>query len=225
MQNTLIKELTKANELMEAGEKEKAYQTLQLLLANYPNEKRAYQDAVSIYLLGEMYEEAKKVFDLYKARTGQELNTDYSYNEIEEEQSNRAALATKLATVPTKIFRRMGIRERGHFSNYPTLWPVKEIVITNDGIALRKGAKNFKFKWQDISSAVILKRRKEKAYGKGATTEFLQKLFELRVAGMTFRFDVSSNFPDFKYPDLLVAELRKHLKLEEKTDDRKFRLW
>ena len=70
-----------------------------------------------------------------------------------------------------KVFRRMTLRERGHLSNHPTLWPVAEVCIGDDSIILKQGfvfgrPREYRCSWSEISEAVIHVRKRWKAYGK-----------------------------------------------------------
>jgi hypothetical protein len=113
-----------------------------------------------------------------------------------------------------KIFRRMSIKERGHFSNYFTFFPLEEIQIYNERLVLKKGSKEYSYPWKDIE-ARIAKKTAYKGYGRGSFAKFVQRLLIINTPNKTFKFDVSSQFPDFKHNDVLLDELKKRLDLKE----------
>ncbi|MDP2393018.1 MAG: hypothetical protein Q8Q45_16655 [Methylococcaceae bacterium] len=176
-----------------------------------PIEKSIFADAVNILLNAALYSKAKSLFEIYRIETGLNLVSDYSYEEITKmEQDSRP-----IVSVDNPVrFRRMSIRERGHFSNIFTLWPVKEIKISDANFSITQGGKIYQFDWNQVSSARIVIRDRYKSYGTGTAAKFTQKTFILIVENKEFKFDVSTNFPDFKNNDQLLNLLMKHLQIE-----------
>ncbi len=193
------------------GELDQAQSLIKQAISVKPIEKSIFADAVNILLDANLYSSAKSLFEIYRKETGMNLVSDYSYDEIiEMEQDSRLIVS---ADKPVR-FRRMSIRERGHFSNIFTLWPVKEIEISDANLSISQGRKIYKFDWNQVSSARIVIKDKYKSYGTGTAAKFTQKTFILIVANKEFKFDVSTNFPDFKNNDQLLNLLMKHLQVE-----------
>jgi hypothetical protein len=115
---------------------------------------------------------------------------------------------------PVKVFKRMSAFERGRLSNLPMISPVKEIRLSPDEIILKKGCREYRYSWSDIHGAFITSRAGYKGARFG---ENVIRTLNLKTPDRTFKIDVSSNYPDFKYSDILVNELRKRIKLREEN--------
>lgn len=193
------------------GELDQAQSLIEEAISIKPIEKSIFADAVNILLNADLYNKAKSLFEIYRKETGLNLVSDYSYEEIiEMERDSRLIVSVDK---PVR-FRRMSIRERGHFSNIFMLWPVKEIEISDANFSITQGGKTYKFDWNQVSSARIVIRDRYKSYGTGTAAKFTQKTFMLIVANKEFKFDVSTNFPDFKNNDQLLNLLMKYLQVE-----------
>ncbi len=199
------------------GEIDKAQSLIEQAISIKPIEKSIFADAVNILLDAALYNCARNLFEIYQKETGMKLVTDFTYEEIlhMEEES----CSVKVTEKPI-LFRRMSLRERGHFSNIFALRPVKEIEISGTGFSITQGGKISKFAWTEVSSAHIVMKDRYKSYGTGTAAKFIQKIFILNVSSKTFKFDVSANFPDFKNNDQLLNLLQKYLHVEV-VDERK----
>jgi len=176
-----------------------------------PSEQMPYSDAVNILLDGNLYGHAKELFVRYRKETGKDLVSDFSYDEIS--QMERESMQS-FAHRPIN-FKRMSMRERGHFSNLFSFWPVKEIDLSDEYISITRGCKKYTFKWQDVRYAKIIVKDAHKSYGTGTAAKFTQKTFVIQTQERSFQFDVSSSFPDFKNSNQLLAELSKRLDVHE----------
>lgn len=212
---TLRKEIQKAADYMAVGEKKEVERILENLLRRFADKKYLYNDAVNIYMIGKMFDEAKAVFHLYKDKFGEDLHSDFTLADVAEEQ-NRYIDATKgYERASVKVFKRMSAFERGRLSNLPVIIPVKEIRLSQDEIILRKGRREYRYGWSDIQDAFITSR----AGHKGARfAEDVIRTLNLKTPDRTFKIDVSSKYPDFKHNEILLKELTKRLTLREEKN-------
>lgn len=193
------------------GKYEEASKLIDEAISFSPSEQMPYSDAVNILLDGNLYGHAKEVFVRYRNETGKDLVTDFSYDEIS--QMERDSMRS-FAHRPLN-FKRMSMRERGHFSNLFSFWPVKEIDLSDEYISITRGRKKYTYRWQDVCYAKVVIKDAYKSYGTGTAAKFTQKTFVLQTQERSFQFDVSSNFPDFKNSSQLLAELLKRLDVQE----------
>lgn len=214
--------IEKADSLMQEGKKEEAKQLLMDLLQKNPTKKSFYADAVNIYLAGDMFAEAKDIFELYKQKTGKKLTkVDFTLDDIENLENDQIRENKQYGFAKVKIFKHKPFWGRWYFSNYFTLFPVKEIKIDNDKIILKIRFKEYHYRWNNITSASIVKRKA----GKYAAVweNYVQQLFILETFDRTFKFDVSPLYPIFKNTNILVKELKKYLNVKEgKTKKEQF---
>jgi tetratricopeptide (TPR) repeat protein len=224
-------EILKAGDSMAAGDRETARAILENLFEQFPNEKSLYGHAINIYLAGKMFDEAKSVFGLHKNRFGTALRyTDFSLDEITREQNEFESAARAYEEAEVKVFKRMSVWERGRasglsigdcfggvsFGDWSSFFPVKEIRLSRDGIALKRGNHEYRFGWSDIQDASITIRRGYKGY---PFSEPFVRTLHLKTAEQTFNIDVSTNYPDFKYNALLLKELEKRVKISGRGID------
>jgi len=206
--------LRKASDCMAAGEKEEAKRIIEDLLQRFADKKHLYADAVNIYLFGKMFDEARAVFELYQNKFGANLHSDFSLAEIEGERRALEDATKSYESVSEKVFRRMSAFERGRLTNLPMIIPVKEIRLSKDEIILKKGNREYRYKWSDIQDAVITSR----AGHKGARfAEDVIRTLRLKTPDRTFKVDVSSKYPDFRHNEILLKELRKRITLREEA--------
>jgi len=210
--DALRAEIRKANDYMAAGKKEEAKRVLETLFKNFPDNKNLYGDAVSIYLVGKMFDDAKAVFHLYKSKFGEDLRSDFSLADIDQEKTKYAAIVRSYDSAVVKVFKRMSAFDRGRLSNLPMVFPVKEIRLSLDEIVLRKGGREYHYPWTEILDAFITSREGHKGY---LFSEDIIRTLYLRTKDRTFKIDVSANFPDFKDNEILLGELRKQIALRE----------
>lgn len=215
--DTFRAEIGKASGDMAAGKKEEAKKVLENLFERFPDKKSLYGDAVNIYLAGKMFEEAKAVFDLYKGKFGEDLRSDFSLAEIEREQDEYECAAKSYDNAAVKVFKRMSAWERGRLSGLPMIFPVKEIRLSQDGIVLSKGRREYRYAWSDIQDAFITSRKGYRGY---AFSEAIIRTLHLRTRDQTFKIGVSANFPDFKHNEILLEELKKRITLREDKKSR-----
>ena len=206
-----MSDIDRADKLMKESRNEEAKSLLTMLLQKNPTQKSLYQEAVNIYLEGKMYKEVKEAFGLYKEKTGKELTgVDFRLEDIEREEQESIEASREYQDTSVKVFKRMSIKERG-MGGSPTFLPVKEIKIHEDKIILKQGLKEYSYNWSEILDAAIISREKSVRY----LGNYVQKVFVLKCPGKTFKFDVSSNYPEFKHSNILVNELRKHLNVRK----------
>ena len=197
---------------MAVGKKEEARLNLQKVLARYPDEKGVYEDAVNIYLLGKLFDEAIAVFGLYKERFKQDLHTDFSLKEIEKEKEHYESAAERYQSQKNKVFTRMSVFERGKFSNLPMIPPVKEVALSAEGITIKKGGKDYQYRWTEINDAFVTSRE---GYKGSYFSENIYKTLHIQAGGRTFKVDISAYFPDLKDSDIFVQELEKYINVRE----------
>jgi hypothetical protein len=115
-----------------------------------------------------------------------------------------------------RIFRRMTLRQRGHFPNTLRFRPVLEIALDATGISLIRSGKQFRYQWPEIRRAAILTEESFKGYGRAASGRFVKRTFVMEaIDGHRFAFDVSEDFPDFEKNDDLLRSLREYLAVSD----------
>jgi hypothetical protein len=206
------KELREANAFMMAGNKNAAKKSLETLLVKFGHDKTIYADVVNIYLAGQLFKEAQAVFEAYANRFGGTLSADFTVSDIQREQAKYENAASSYAATPVKLFRRMSIVERGRVSHRPTIFPIREIRISDDGLVLRKRRNEYRYTWSDILGAYITNRRGYKGY---LFSDDIIRTLHFRTADAIFKIDVSAKFPDFKDTPLLLEELARRLVLRQ----------
>lgn len=206
----LRKLLTEADRLMEVGATAEAHAILKKLLEESSLSRGVYADIVYIYLSGFMYPEAKAAIERCKTLTGREPPVELSLQEIEAEELNHASQIEMYSRSELKIFRRMSLKERGHMSNYPTIWPIKEIVISDDGITLVRKGRKYRYQWNEIGGAYTIREE-----GMTRFARIIKTVMVLVTPDQKFTFDISANFPDFQNSRILVSELQKHLTIKQ----------
>jgi len=113
------------------------------------------------------------------------------------------------------VWRRLTVRERGHFSNYPTLCPVVELRIKPTYMEIRRRwAKPARCSWNSVR-VTIDKKEAHKSYGTYSSGKYLQRLCVIEADGKRYTFDVSEDFPDFANPEALLAEIGKYTEVIE----------
>lgn len=213
MSNIKARELLKsADILMGHDDIDKAKHLIEQAISLRPIKYSVFADAVNILLNRELYSDAKNIFEIYQKETGKNLRADFTYDDISKMEKNSILGADGIGE--SFQFRRLSLKERGHFSNLFSLRPIKEIEISNNGISLTQCRTKQTFNWNEITKAYIIKRYRFKSYGRAAGAYIVQKIFFINVSNKIFKFDVSTNFPDFKYNAQLVRLLMKYLRVE-----------
>jgi len=110
-------------------------------------------------------------------------------------------------------FKRMSLKERGHFPNTFRLFPIRSIKTSTLGIEILKRAKWVFIPWAEITDAYIEKKPSVKGYGAGTGIDYYKRTCVLVTKFGTFKFDVSNSFPDFKENKALKEVLHNNLKL------------
>ena len=198
--------IKKADDLMRVGESKTARGLLMGLLRGHPEQVSFYQEAVNIFLYGEMYSEAEQVFGLYKSQTGKELHCDFSLDEIRRLARDESANAEE-GSAASKIFKRMSPRELwGQNRNGWLPFSINEIRIYPDKIVLRKRNVEHSYQWSEIEKVSVTKKPVQTRY-----VNYLQKLLCLRVGSRVFKGDLSV----FHNSERLIQELKGHCKVEE----------
>ena len=200
----------KAEQLIQEGKLDQAKEVLMEALRVRPSDKRLCQDAVGIFLYGEMYDEAKNVFQLYRDQTGKALDGDFSLKEVESLSKGALEAREHYAQSDVKIFKRMSFQEssdqRGHVTNW--LSPRSEIRIYPDRIGVREWGKERTYPWSAITRATLTRNpvRTEEV-------KFLEKKLCVK-AGKKSILD-EEDITVYKHSDILLQELKKHCQLEE----------
>lgn len=117
-------------------------------------------------------------------------------------------------SISGKVFNRVTFFQRGHITNYPTIFPITLIKISEESIELKRLLKSYKFHWNEVDECIIEVSKSYKSYG-GAGANFMQKVLVIRAKNIKFAFDISTNFPDFKNGKEIVDELKKHIEIKE----------
>ena len=210
-----MKELEQADQLMSEGKRHEADALLRQVLERAGRKKGVYEDVVNIYLRGSMCPEARHVFQLYKNRTGRELITDVTIDELEQEEAVAREVRETLESSSVKRFKRRTLRERDYllggigWSRFlDLLSPVQAVEIHKEQIILQKRSREYSFHWSEITDAslttVLPKYR-------GHWRDQPEKWLTLRVGNKMFRLDVSDQYPAFHGSDVLIDEVQKHV--------------
>ncbi len=212
---TALKKIEDAYDLMEAGHEEQARALVYQVMNDTAAKKSDYGYAVDFFIVYEMYEDALHAIAAYKQKTGKALRGDPGPDEIRRLQAELLQKRQQLDSDEVKVLDRLSFRDRGHFSNYLTLRPVTKIRIFKDKICITKRGKERCYFWSQIEDCRIETNKAYKGYGMAAAVEITQKTMALKTPDGTYKFDVSSQMPDFGYGKLLVIELRRHLVIRE----------
>jgi hypothetical protein len=199
--------LDEAGDSIESDDLPRAHRLVLEALDTAPDyDPLLYSQAISILTLAGMYDDAEAAHLRYTEATGERLRADVTLEEIRE---------TRAATRPVRIgdsvvFRRLTLVERGHFSNYFTFRPVTKLALAPDAITIWRRRRSWTFPWPAVTVQVA-KRRTRKAIGRYAGGDYLQKVCTIRAEGLTFRFDVSDQYPDIGSPREFLALLTQYV--------------
>lgn len=208
-------ELLRAQGLVEDDKPARAHEIIRAVLTKYPTDQRYYEDAIAILRLAGMYSEVLRVIREFEITTGRPWAGTPTVADVEREGLARQEMERELARSAVKSWVRLTLPQRGHFSNYPALFPVRKLSISNDWIEITQRFRApVRYRWSEVRVS-LFKREAYKAYGTYARGKFVQRTCTIQTSAKVFTFDVSRNFPDFPHPDLLLAELRKHCEIEE----------
>jgi len=167
-----------------------------------------FGDAVNIAMGAHAPELAIKLVEVYERRFGQKYEGDISRDEIERELPD-----TPVSQRDEIVFKRMGLLERGHVPNRPTLSPILQISISPNGIQISQRrfliqVRRHFFRWDEVSNISIVTKKAYKAMGL-ASSPFQQKTCRITGRGQAFLFDVSGSYPDFRRTGHLLNTLKK----------------
>ena len=109
-----------------------------------------------------------------------------------------------------RTFKRLTLKERGHFSNYFTIYPVLEMAFAASNLTIRTLWRTSTFRYGELHFAVELSRH-FKAYGAGTGGYLTRTLVRIIGPSSAYTFDLSSQFPDFKPQDEVMSMLEHHL--------------
>jgi hypothetical protein len=214
MTDMAYQRISEGQQLVEGDDLAGARRTLNQALAEANYDPTAYSDVISVFMLGRMYDDAEQAHLAYMEVKGKPLRADFSLEEIREERE----LQRPVAEGDKLTFRRLTLRQRGHFSNLFTFRPVTAIEITPATLTLWIRRREWRFPWTQVKIE-IRKRKAVKAAGSKAFGHFQERTCTVHAGGRTFRFDVSDQYPDFAPPRQLIAEFQKHTVVEIAADD------
>ena len=119
---------------MKSDKVEEADRILQSLLRENPTKSAVFQDAVSIYLYGKLYDEAINVFQLYKQNTGKDLVADFSLSSIEQEKKENEDTKIKYEQSDIKVFKCRSFWKRAKIAGlYKAFFPDYEVQTSPTG--------------------------------------------------------------------------------------------
>ncbi len=167
--------ISEAEQLIRKGERVKAKELLMQTLQADPGNGRLCQSAVNVFLYGDMYEEAKWVFELYKRRTGKDLGGDFSLKEIER-LAGCESVSVGGGEPGVKIFKRLSFRELLGRGSGPAVFSVNEIRIHPDKIVLRKRRAEYSYPWSEITRISLTRKPIQTQYA-----NFIRKSLYLRT--------------------------------------------
>jgi len=176
-----------------------------------------------MFLYGEMYEEAKQVFQLYRSQTGKVLGGNFSLEEVEGLARKAAAGAEQYTDSDSKVFKRMSCREslsqRGHLINWGSLPLISEVRIYADRIGIRRWGKEYAYPWSEITKVTLTRHPVQGGGEDSFSVNFLEKKLCIKTRDKTiFNQDITV----YKHGDILLRELKKYCQVEEvKTKKRR----
>jgi len=115
----------------------------------------------------------------------------------------------------SKRYLRQTLGERGHFSNYFSLFPVKEIQVDDKGVMIKRRSKCNRYQWSEIKEVRLIYRKKYKPYGAGTGGYIKQRLCVVVAPDFQYKFDLSGQFPDFKDSVSLLKIFSEKVKVVE----------
>ena len=109
----------------------------------------------------------------------------------------------------TESFQRLSIGQRGHFSNHFTLMPVRTLEFSDSALTIQSWeTKSYPY---ESLKADIIDTYRAKGYGSYSHAYIKQTLVSIRAGRHTFKFDLSSQFPDFRPPKRVLALIEEHI--------------
>ena len=201
--------IDKAEQLIQEGKLDQAKEVLMEALRVRPSDKRLYQDAVSMFLYGEMYDEAKNVFQLYRDQTGKVLDGDFSLEEVERLSRGASERREQDLQSDVKVFKRMSYRESLDQRGFPSDWlsPRSEIRIYPDRIGVREWGKERTYPWSAITRATLTRNP--------VSTEAVQFLEKKLCVKAGKKSILNEDITEYWHSEILLRELKKHCQVKE----------
>lgn len=170
--------------------------------------KYQFQDAVNIALGFDSPELALEIHDVYESKFGEKLSGDVGRDDIETMLQQKNEMEGT-----SKVFKRQTILARGHFSNFFTFHPVKEIVIAPGSITFIVDhyfhhTKRYVYNYTEVRGIAVRERNSWRGVG-NTSVKIRERTCRVITSNHSFFFDVSASYGDFRNPRELVAELAK----------------
>lgn len=199
--------------LIHKGKSDLACAKVDRILTQAAPDLTQYGDLVNVLLEIPDYERAKRVFAHHRSLTGNELDSDFSLEEIEREEREEIEAERAYATQEPKVFSRAPIWQRGLAITRFSLNPVTSLAIAQDGLAVQKRFGSRKHhRWHEIGSASLDNTRQSHAHG----GPYLRRILRIVAGHNSYQINVSPQNADFRHPRVLLAALRKHLNVSER---------
>jgi hypothetical protein len=128
---------------------------------------------------------------------------------------DNATETDKRMNIPA-TFDRTTFRERGHFSNHVTINPVLRLIFDSTSVTVVRRFGTTTHPYSALSTK-ILKTYTYKPYGGGAGSHIPQTLVTVRGKGISFSFDLSYQFPDFKNGKEIISLIEQYMPIIEET--------
>jgi len=119
-----------------------------------------------------------------------------------------------------EVFRRQTLKQRGHFSNYFTLRPIKELGFAEEYLRVFVGKRRIEIPYNQLGARII-ERHRYKPYGAGIGGNVKQTLIKITSKDRAFRFDLSAQFPDFKDRKKILALIKSNISTSTSSEDKK----
>ena len=180
-----------------------------LEIASHPDATEyQFQDAANIALDFDSPQTALDIHNAYMRRFGKGLSGDVSRRDIEADLKSK----TK-EEVAKKAFIRQTFFQRGHFSNYFTVHPVRKIVITPRTITFTVShyyclTRSYEYGHSDVLEIRLRERESWKSFG-GGSSKIKERTCKVISKKRSFLFDVSASCGDFRNPRELIEGLAK----------------
>ncbi len=117
-----------------------------------------------------------------------------------------------------KEYLRKTFSERGHFTNLPTLFPIKRLEICDNYLQIDRGGKTFILDWQDfISATLYIIKKSAKSCGQYASTNYTRQTLILKTCDNKFKIDVSLQFSDFNNSKEIISRIGEHIQITKNT--------
>lgn len=117
----------------------------------------------------------------------------------------------------SSTFKRLSLKERGHFSNHFTLNPVLRLDFGESSLTIERRSGTITRPYGSLH-ARVLRTHGAKGYGKAAHAYIPLTLVTIEGEGVSCMFDASAQFPDFPNGPQLLSLVRSKINTTERSE-------